>query len=423
MTDPLDKQEEPLCGSSRKKVQSDCKQDVIEKYNESKQMAGDKVKVYPLEEKAEEIEESEETDKLSLEDLSLHSSSSETCDSDNITEYVPVQNENMVLNELEEEGRVKIAEVVMEEDKVEDVLLQNEKEAEEPVASEIKDTEPCDESSVEESSKSETASKAVVSNKDNAPAENKEPASGLGDTVIVMAEDDQSKKFQVEFFKKVAPELYVAMAKFDPEEESKSCCSCCLTCFFQTCNCNLSGIFNRSRNWKVPSKPKEELFTPTLQKASVIGASYIKKAIFPLVQAVAREIWVFLELATVLIGLILSIVTVSFDDNQVFNIVHFVLIVLSSALAIIDATYSLLRCQSCRLCYSHMTKGIDRDEEREDGETDRRNKCLKCLYWCNRKLDSARLIVTEVLVYPLLVCDIFELLWEGVLKVTITRIV
>ena len=242
----------------------------------------------------------------------------------------------------------------------------------------------------------------------------KEPEGGLGSDTVIVVEIEQPvvlTKLQEDFIEDVAPELCVAIVQFDPDElESKSCCSCCQNCCFQTCSCNLSGIFTRNtQQRKGPELHKEELFTPTLQKASVMGGSLIKKAIFPLVIAVAREVWVSLELATVLLGLILSIITVSFDDNQVFNILHLVLIILSSALAIVDATYSLLRCQSCRLCYSHITKGIDHEEKSEDGENNGGNKCLRCLYWCNRKLDVARLIVTEVLVYPLLVCDIFEI--------------
>ena len=242
----------------------------------------------------------------------------------------------------------------------------------------------------------------------------KEPEGGLGSDTVIVVEIEQPvvlTKLQEDFIEDVAPELCVAIVQFDPDElESKSCCSCCQNCCFQTCSCNLSGIFTRNtQQRKGPELHKEELFTPTLQKASVMGGSLIKKAIFPLVIAVAREVWVSLELATVLLGLILSIITVSFDDNQVFNILHLVLIILSSALAIVDATYSLLRCQSCRLCYSHITKGIDQEEKSEDGENNGGNKCLRCLYWCNRKLDVARLIVTEVLVYPLLVCDIFEI--------------
>ncbi len=216
---------------------------------------------------------------------------------------------------------------------------------------------------------------------------------------------------QESFLKEIVPDVYASILKFESEEEeegiSKSCCSCCWNICCQTCKCNLSSMLPRSSERKAPEMEKEELFTPTLQKAALIGMGMIKKAVFPLVLAMTREIWVTLELSTVLLGLILSVVALSFDNNEVFNIIHFVLIVISSTLAIIDAVYSLMKCQSCRICYSYIR---NRDKHDVEGTEETRNRCLKCLYWCHEKMDIARMILTEVLVYPLLICDIFEVI-------------
>ncbi len=216
---------------------------------------------------------------------------------------------------------------------------------------------------------------------------------------------------QESFLKEIVPDVYASILKFESEEEeegiSKSCCSCCWNICCQTCKCNLSSMLPGSSERKAPEMEKEELFTPTLQKAALIGMGMIKKAVFPLVLAVTREIWVTLELTTVLLGLILSVVTLSFDYNEVFNIIHFVLIVISSTLAIIDAVYSLMKCQSCRICYSYIR---NRDKHDVEGTKENRNRCLKCLYWCHEKMDIARIILTEVLVYPLLICGIFKVI-------------
>ena len=221
---------------------------------------------------------------------------------------------------------------------------------------------------------------------------------------------------QVKVLQEIAPTVYASLAQYDPDDTSirsaSSCCTSCMNTCCQTCSCNITGIFSRNTKNKAPRLKKEELFTPTLQKASTEGGKMMRRIIFPLVLDVAREVWVALELATILIGLILSIATVSFNQNEVFNILHFILIVISSILAIVDAFYSLLECRSCKRCYSHFRKknGNSETDNTDTGQERSTKPCLRCMDWCNKKLDFPRIIVTEVLVYPLLVCDIFEVI-------------
>ncbi len=216
---------------------------------------------------------------------------------------------------------------------------------------------------------------------------------------------------QTIFLQEIRPIVYTSIAQFNPDDtsskSSSSCCTSCMNACCQTCSCDLLSILPGRSKSKSPQMKKEEFITPTLQKASDEGRKLLSRIIFPLVLDVAREVWVALELVTTLIGLILSIATVSFNENEVFNIIHLILIIITSILSFIDAASALIKCQSCKTCYSILRK----KEKASSAEGKEATKpCCKCLLWCNDKLDTVRLILAEVLVYPLLVCDIFEVI-------------
>lgn len=63
-------------------------------------------------------------------------------------------------------------------------------------------------------------------------------------------------------------------------------------------------------------------------------------AVFPLLPDVLRVIWVVIELILVIVGLVLSIATLSLEQNRAFNIVHFVLVIISAILAGIDGFFT-----------------------------------------------------------------------------------
>lgn len=65
--------------------------------------------------------------------------------------------------------------------------------------------------------------------------------------------------------------------------------------------------------------------TDTLRKGRADGWNAFKMIIFPILQDIMRDVWVTIELITVLIGLVLSIATVTLDQNEVFNILHLAL--------------------------------------------------------------------------------------------------
>ncbi len=389
----------------KKPAEQSIKKEILSKTCESKQTAGDKVQVYPGEEDATEEEELEYV----KEDLAAD----KDLDCEKKAEDDEVDEKVLFTEKLESDQGLESKEEVLKMEP-DDVVVKDLPQ-ETPKIADTKETcgtENIVDLGLHANDPDDISAKESVGDMPPSPVIYK--TQELPDPVTIVIEEPTPiglTPAQESFLKEIVPDAYASILKFESEEEeegiSKSCCLCCWNICCQTCKCNLSSMLLGSSERKAPEMEKEELFTPTLQKAALIGMGMIKKAVFPLVLAVTREIWVILELSTVLLGLILSIVTLSLDDNEVFNIIHFVLIVISSTLAIIDAVYSLIECQSCRICYSYIR---NQDQHDVEGTEETRNRCLKCLYWCHEKMDIARIILTEVLVYPLLICDIFEVI-------------
>jgi len=237
---------------------------------------------------------------------------------------------------------------------------------------------------------------------------------------IVITEDESKipivsfSEDQKQVLEEIAPAVITCIASYDPDNDMpkksvNSCWTSCMDACCQTCSCgDPTSLFSRGSSAKTPHMKKEERLTPTLHKARDEGMKIFGKIIFPLVLDVAREVWVGLELATTLMGLILSVATVSFNQNEVFNILHMILIITMSILAILDATSALIKCRSCRSCYAIIKGRNQNDKEPKTKPTTK--PCLRCMLWCNEKLDTVRMILAEVLLYPLLVCDIFEVI-------------
>ena len=99
--------------------------------------------------------------------------------------------------------------------------------------------------------------------------------------------------------------------------------------------------------------------------------------------------WVIFEIAIVIVGLVLSIITLYLKKNKAYNI----MVVVSFILTAIDLLFTLKK--SC----SEISKAPD-PERGEQGDPPE-NSCIK--------LDVLRLILSEVVFYPILICDIFEI--------------
>lgn len=141
------------------------------------------------------------------------------------------------------------------------------------------------------------------------------------------------------------------------------------------------------------------IMTNALRKARTKGWKMIAIVLFPLLQDIVRDVWVATELITVLLGLILSIAAFTHSQIDIFNSVHLTLSILAGILATIDAIYTLKQCKSCKKCCC--------DYRIRDKADEVKGKCHSCL---KNTFDIIRLIIAEIIFYPLLICDIFEVI-------------
>ena len=173
--------------------------------------------------------------------------------------------------------------------------------------------------------------------------------------------------------------------------EEYNCCQCTDTCFQAfTCSMPNCNIFGRSKTSTPPVKQEPLLPTEVLRRGRTEGLKDFWAAVLPLFTRRWRVMLVVIEFILVIVGLLLSIISLSLDENRGFNIAHLLLAILSALLATIDFVYALKSfcCEDSCTC-----------------DTD--SSCCSC--W-NNFFDFSRLILSEGIFYPLLICDIFEVI-------------
>ena len=200
------------------------------------------------------------------------------------------------------------------------------------------------------------------------------------------------------------------------------CCECCCTEICQTVDCG--AVFSSARNRTTEGKFKKEVVTAALRKGREVGFRILTDAVFPLFRGIVRDVWIILEWLLVLIGLILSIASFSLGNRAAFNILHLVLAILAFVLASLDAFFSLrdhVSCKAGKLCIATTDTILEGGEveptkEQMEGGVPT-TEPRKCWSKCKDLSDLSRIIASELLLYPLLVCDLFEFIlgkgWEG----------
>ena len=228
-------------------------------------------------------------------------------------------------------------------------------------------------------------------------------------------------------YRRVFEVMYTA-ALTEPEEEKETKKEKCIDFCCLACICNFSSIndlLRKRKSGKNVLKTKDYM-TPALRRGRAKGWLLHSEIIFPFISDTIREVLVSFELITVLIAFALSAATFTLGKNEIFNILHLVLTIIGTVLAVTDAVFSLSGCKICKGCIAccclkegrgeHRGKnGSDKEEllsdtEGEDSGNSGPGGCRKCLNATKTKLDFVRMILTEVLLYPLLICDIFELI-------------
>ena len=180
----------------------------------------------------------------------------------------------------------------------------------------------------------------------------------------------------------------------------------------------------------------DEVVTDSIQEGRKQGWSIYNKFAFPLVNDIVRDFWVMGELSILVLSFILSLVSFAgLNNREVFNVIHLVLTIIASILAGVDAFFQLKDFRSCRAAVECYRKG---KQEREKKEKERQynvenpnqtddsteleetvhetahsdkkqpTKCQLCLQKFKDKMDIIRILASEAIFYPILICDLFE---------------
>ena len=133
------------------------------------------------------------------------------------------------------------------------------------------------------------------------------------------------------------------------------------------------------------------------------------KLLFPGMPKFLSDILVLAELGVTITQFILALISISCGNNRAFNITYIVVASLAVLLAMIDGLIYFIELGSCarifRYCYSkqkHQQNSVDK------------KKChllpQKVKKWLAQSFELVRTLLSELLIYPLVVLDLFDLI-------------
>ena len=201
----------------------------------------------------------------------------------------------------------------------------------------------------------------------------------------------------------ICDSLYLSATKSpaDAADEEPTTADRCIDQCCQACACEFRSIRGcKPQNFL----HQDEVVTPTLRRGREKGWGMLFRFTFPLITNVIRDIWVTSEFIFTIIATILSSIMFTLGNNATFNLVHLVLASVSFVLATLDFGINLYdRCKEyCRGC-----RGVEAGEN--GNSTEGRAKGVgKCLRYCKNTLDFLRTWIAELILYPLLICDMLE---------------
>ena len=176
--------------------------------------------------------------------------------------------------------------------------------------------------------------------------------------------------------------------------------------------------------------PADEL-SPEMEKANSEGYNMMKKVFFPSIPALLQDLWVYLELAISIaafgIGLQGSLPSKDGAANtQFFEYFYFILATIALFMALLDGFIYFFQVGSCargiRFCISAYKRhkrrkaGEEVDEDDDEDDDEGKSRCgmsASLREKFNTWFELARNLINEFLVYPLLICDLFDYISEG----------
>ena len=234
------------------------------------------------------------------------------------------------------------------------------------------------------------------------------------------------------FHRRIIEIMYIASLNEPENPEEPTRREKCIDCCCQSIHCNFSRMsksFTRRNPEGQPAFKTINYMTPILRRGRSKGWAMHMELIPGLVRDCCRNWWVVFETIAVIVALILSAITFSVGGkNRIFNILHLVLTILGSILAITDGIILLCGCsmvkkyRTCCECVPKSDGGetpaevTQVDQQANVTVTESNGKCKRCITTTRNIFDFIRMLLSEILFYPLLICDIFEVITSQAYK-------
>lgn len=220
----------------------------------------------------------------------------------------------------------------------------------------------------------------------------------------------------------------VAIQQVEDDSVEATCAEHCIDACCQTCVCDFSTnpFKGRKNHHAIKSK---EIMNKYLRRGRAKGWGMFRSITCPLLTDVVRDSWVSVQLVSALIVMGLSIAAMALNETRLFNFVFLAFAILYGMFASFDAIFTLKSCRSCRqyreakkmrekgniyriddpnFIESYATKGEEGNEETGEEDEGKKVKKCKCCSCCRSACDILRVIFTEIFIYPLLICGMFE---------------
>lgn len=144
----------------------------------------------------------------------------------------------------------------------------------------------------------------------------------------------------------------------------------------------------------------------------------VKKLLYPGMPKILVDIWVLLELAITITQFVLAVASISLDHQEAFNIVYLVVATIGLALALLDSFIHFIQLGSCAAIVKYVRRKSKSRNKNSDEDTDSSRSNRSCCKMSNPKrrqqvgevIDLIRNIVTELVLYPLIILDLFDII-------------
>ena len=189
------------------------------------------------------------------------------------------------------------------------------------------------------------------------------------------------------------------------------CCKCCSNCCCVSLTCTPTCLSkgNKPERFKITSD--------ALQKGSTIGWKMFGDLVTPLLHPIVRNVIVSAEFFLGAFAFLFSTISFGLGSNASYNAFHLALSIASLLLATLDFILTMKFCcfDACRHVLSRRKQSdsenqTNENEKQETTSNEKSNENETIPPILRRFWDISRIVIAEVIFYPLLICDLIELI-------------